>query len=263
MSGSPLGRSSRLDHWKWGLRVIALLVFFIGWEVLASSLHSLLFPTFSETVKSFSQLVVTPRFWDALWISHQALLVGFTAAVLVGTALGLGMGRSRATEQILDPYLNLLLATPMSALIPIVIIAIGLGLPARAFVVFLFAFVVIVVNTRTGLKSIDPSWVEMARAFGANEAQLWKTILIPGALPAMMSGYYLGLGRALTGMITVELLLIAVGIGRLILDFQGVFESGAVYATIMFVVAEAVVLLNLLRWIERRLTPWAGQAAVE
>ncbi len=245
------------------LRVVSLLVFFCGWEVLAHRLNSLLFPSFTETLTAFIALVPTPMFWNAIWVSHQAMFVGFGAAVLIGTTVGVMMGRWRVVEKIFDPYLNLLLATPMSALIPIVILAIGLGLPARALVVFLFAVVVIVVNTRTGLKTLEPSWIEMARSFGAREHQLWRTVLIPGALPSVFTGYYLGLGRALTGMIAVELLLIAVGIGRLILDFQGLFEAGSTYATIMFVVLEAVILLNSLKWLEHRIAPWAGQVTVE
>lgn len=260
-SHSTLATNARV--WRWGLRSGGVVFFFVGWELLAYRLDSLLFPTFTETIAAFSQLVVTAAFWQALWVSHQALLVGFGCALVVGTTLGLLMGRWRTAEKVADPYLNILLATPMSALIPVVILAIGLGLPARALVVFLFSFVVIVVNTRSGLKTLDPSWLEMARSFGASEGQLWRTILIPGALPAMMTGFYLGLGRAMTGMIAVELLLIAVGIGRLILDYQGLFEAGFVYATIMFVVAEAVILLNFLKWVERRITPWAGQVTVE
>jgi NitT/TauT family transport system permease protein len=249
--------------WRWGLRVFAIVVFLVGWQVLALSLDSLLFPSFTETLSAFTELIVTPQFWSALAVSHQALILGFGAALLFGTVLGLVMGRWRSAEKVFDPYLNLLLATPMSALIPIIILAIGLGLPARALVVFLFAVVVIVVNTRTGLRTLDPAWIEMARSFGANERTLWRKVLIPGALPSLMTGFYLGLGRALTGMIAVELLLIAVGIGRLILDYQGMFEAGFVYATIMFVVLEAVILLNLLKWLERRLAPWAGLATVE
>lgn len=249
--------------WRWGLRALAIVVFFAGWQLLAYSLDSLLFPSFTETLSAFTELIVTPEFWNALALSHQALVIGFGAAVLVGTTTGLVMGRWRSAEKVMDPYLNLLLATPMSAIIPIIILAIGLGLPARSLVVFLFAVVVIVVNTRTGLRTLDPAWVEMARSFGARESTLWRKVLIPGALPSIMTGFYLGLGRALTGMIAVELLLIAVGIGRLILDYQGMFEAGFVYATIMFVVLEAIILLNFMKWLERKLAPWAGLATLE
>lgn len=255
--------TSKARAWRWGLRALAVVVFLVGWQALAGALDSLLFPSFTETLAAFLELIATPKFWSAIATSHQALVLGFGAALIFGTLLGLVMGRWRAAEKICDPYLNLLLATPMSAIIPIIILAVGLGLPARALVVFMFAFVVIVVNTRTGLRTLDPAWIEMARSFGADERALWHKILLPGALPSLMTGYYLGLGRALTGMIAVELLLIAVGIGKLILDYQGMFEAGFVYATIMFVVLEAVILLNFMKWLERRLAPWAGLATLE
>jgi NitT/TauT family transport system permease protein len=151
----------------------------------------------------------------------------------------------------------------MSAVIPVIIITFGLGLFSRAAVVLLFAVVVIIMNTRAGLRTLDPGWLEMARSFGATERQLWRTVILPGALPAILTGLQLGVGRALTGMVAVELLLVAVGIGRLITDFQGTFDAGAIYAIVAIVVAEAVILLSALRWLERRFAPWALQIAVE
>jgi NitT/TauT family transport system permease protein len=218
---------------------LSVVVFVLGWELLARVMASVFFPSFSGTVAALFQLVLTIGFWQAVWITHQALLVGFGAALIFGILLGVAMGRWRTIERICDPYLTLLLATPVSAGIPVIILAVGLGLPARALVVFL------------------------ARGFGATERQLWRTILIPGALPAIMTGCYLGLGRALTGMIAVELLLIAVGIGRLILDYQGMFAADLVYATIVFIVCEAVILLSAMRWLERRISPWADLVTVE
>lgn len=253
----------RARYVRWLLRVGSMLLALAAWQWLAYRLDSILFPSFTATAGALATLVFQPAFWQALWVSHQALLVGFGLALLTGTALGLFMGRVPLAEKIIDPYLNILLALPMTALIPIIVLAIGLGLPARALVVFLFSVVVIVVNTRTGLRTVEPVWIEMAHAFGAGEWQLWRTILIPGALPALMTGFYLGLGRALTGMIAVELLLVAVGIGRMILDFQGTFEAASLYATIMLVVTEAVILLSGLKWLERRAAPWARQVSVE
>ncbi len=244
---------------KWGLRLLSLTAFAIGWEVLGRNLNSLLMPTFTETVVALAELVVTPALWQALWISNQAMVLGFGSAVIIGIPLGLLMGRWRAAEPFLNPYLNILLVTPMSALIPIMIMATGLGLVSRVLVVFSFAVVTIVINTRAGLRLVDPAWVEMAQAFGANEAQLWAKILFRGALPAIFTGLRLGLSRSITGMVTVELLLLALGLGRLILDFQGSFEAGALYATVFVVIVEAVVLLRLFKGLERWAAALAGQ----
>ena len=173
------------------------------------------------------------------------------------------MARWRAAEQFINPYLNILLVTPMSALIPIMIMATGLGIVTRVFIVFSFTVVVLVVNTRTGLRTVDPTWIEMARSFGANEWQLWRKILLHGALPAILTGLRLGMARAISGMLFVELLLLALGLGRLILDFQGTFESASLYATVLVIVCEAVALMQVFKWFEYRAAPWTGQVAVE
>jgi NitT/TauT family transport system permease protein len=245
------------------LRACAFAAFATTWELVARQVDGLLFPSFTDTLVALPRLLVQPGLWQAVWISHQAFLLGFGAAVVLGTGVGLLMGRAPAADAFLDPYLTILLATPMSALIPVIIMAIGLDLFARMLVVLLFSVVVIAVNVRTGLRTLDPAWLEMARSFGANERQIWRTVLVPGALPAVVTGLRLGLGRAFTGMVAVELLLVAAGVGRLLLEFQGRFDAGAVYALVLLLVVEAVLLLRGLSWVEGRLTPWAYGAATE
>jgi ABC-type nitrate/sulfonate/bicarbonate transport system permease component len=230
---------------------------------LAIRLNSLLLPSFTETVAALARLLATGLLWEAVWISNQAMVLGFSLAAFVGILLGLLMGRWRAAERYLDPYLNILLVTSKSALIPIVIMAAGLGLLSRVLVVFISAVVVITVNVRAGLRMIDPAWIEMARSFGATERQLWRRVFLRGAFPAILTGLRLGLARSVSGMITVELLLIALGIGRLILYFRETFDAASLYAMVIVVVAEAIVLLQACRWFERRMTPWIGEGVVK
>jgi NitT/TauT family transport system permease protein len=248
---------------RWLLRLGSFVVFAVGWELLAGYIDGLLFPTFTETVVALARLIATPTLWQAIWLSHQALVLGFVPALVLGVGGGLLMGRWTAADAFIDPYLTVLLVTPMSALIPVIIMAVGLDLPARALVVLLFAVVVIAVSTRAGLRTLDPGWVDMVRSFGASERDLWRTVLLPGALPAIMTGLRLGLARAFAGMVAVELLLVAIGVGRLIVNFQGAFDGAAVYATVMVLVVEAVTLLQGLKWLERRLAPWADRIAIE
>ena len=243
------------------LRPLSVALFALCWELLAHRLNSLLLPGFFETIVALARLVTTSQLWQALWLSNQAMLLGFCLAAVVGVPTGLVIGRWRTADRYLDPYLSILIATPKAALIPIVIMATGLGLVSRVLITFTFAVVVITVNARAGLRMLNPSWVEMARAFAASESQLWRKILMPGALPAIVAGLRLGLVRAISGMITVELLLVAVGIGRLILDYQGSYDSASLYATVLVVVAEAILLLRAGRWLEERIVPWASRGA--
>jgi NitT/TauT family transport system permease protein len=230
---------------------------------LARRLDNLLFPSFTETISALAQLIGSAELWEALWVSNQAMVLGFALASSVGILLGLLIGRWRSAERYLDPYLSILLVTPKSALMPLVIMAAGLGLPARVLVTFTFAVVAITVNVRAGVRAIDPNWIEMARSFGASEPQVWRKVLLRGALPAIVTGLRLGLARSVSGMVTLELTFIALGLGRLLLDFEATFQSAGLYATVMVVIAEAVLLLQAFQWLERRMASWAHQVVAE
>src|SRR5262249_61666512 len=112
------------------------------------------------------------------------LILGYAFSVVVGIPLGLLAGRFHWMDRLLNPYVGVLLAMPVAPLIPIVIIALGLGLAARVFIVVLFAFVFITVNTRAGVRCVEPSLIEMAKSFGASEGQILCRIVIPGARAA-------------------------------------------------------------------------------
>jgi NitT/TauT family transport system permease protein len=102
----------------------------------------------------------------------------------------------------------------------------------------------------------------MATSFGAGEREIWRKILLPGSLPAIMTGVRLGLGRGVTGMVIIELLMVAVGIGGLILKFQGQFASDLLYALVILVILEALLLVSAVRFLERKIAPWASGTAL-
>ncbi|MGE0450105.1 MAG: ABC transporter permease [Vicinamibacterales bacterium] len=227
------------------------------WELTGRWSNSLLLPSASETISALVHLATTPLFWHALWASNQALLVGFPLAAAAGVAGGLALARWQTVDRWLDVYVELLLVIPKSAVMPLVVMTLGFGLTPRALVVFIFAFPVIVVTVRSGVRQVDQRLLSMARAFCASEAQIWRRVLVPGARPAVMTALRLGIARAVAGMVTVELLLVAVGVGQLILRFRADFDAGSVYAMVLVVVAEAVVLIRLAGLLERR---WGGLA---
>ncbi|HEX2929094.1 MAG TPA: ABC transporter permease subunit, partial [Candidatus Binatia bacterium] len=165
-------------------------------------------------------------------------------------------------DRVLNPYFGVLLVMPVAPLIPIVIIALGLALAARVFIVVLFALVFITINTRAGVRAVEPALIEMAKSFGARESQIWRRIIIPGAIPAIFAGLRIGLGRAITGMVMVELLLVASGLGRLLLEFSGRMQSDLVFATVLAVIIEALTLLSAMQVIERKIAPWAPNIAI-
>lgn len=240
------------------LRGGVFVAFALAWQLYAIDRNNILIASFSETASAVVELITAnERFWGALLDSNRALAFGFAISVAIGVPLGLVMARSRGIEAAVYPWLNVINAVPIAPLIPLVIMAVGLDLSAKVFVVFLFAFVFIAVNTRAGVRSIEPAFIEMAQSFGCSERQVWRKVLIPGAAPAIMVGLRIGLGRAVTGMVIVEILLTATGLGKLMLEFQGFFQPDRLFATVFLVIFESILLMALMNRISRRLLPWA------
>jgi NitT/TauT family transport system permease protein len=250
-------------HWEWRRithPLIALALFGGAWELFARQSDSLLIPSFGETLASLVGLVISPALWYALAISNLALLLGFGLSLVTGIPLGFAIGRYRVLEGLVNPYLTIFLTVPIAGFIPLLLITLGIGLEARVAIVYMFAIVVLVANCRAGVRQVDPLLIEMARGFGASELQIWRRILLPASVPATMAGVRVSLGHAVTGMVVVELLLVAVGIGRLILELQSQFNASGVYASVVVVVVEAVLLISIAEWVGRRAAPWSRYA---
>jgi ABC-type nitrate/sulfonate/bicarbonate transport system permease component len=247
----------RIAGSPWTYRALVLAIVGLVWQVYATAAESLLIPKFTDTVVGVFTLVQDIETWEAFWLSNQALIWGFAISLTTGIVAGLAAARFRSIEGFIDPYLNILLVTPMAALIPLLIMSLGIGMASRIVLVFVFSVPVIIVNTRAGVRQVEANLIEMAHSYGATERQVWRKILLPGSLPAVMTGVRLGLGRAVTGMVVVELLFVAVGIGNLITGFRGSFDPDLLYAVVILVVIEALILISIVRAVEHRIAPWA------
>jgi NitT/TauT family transport system permease protein len=173
------------------------------------------------------------------------------------------MGRFRAIEHFLDLYINALMSAPATAFVPVLIMWFGLGVQSRIAVVFLFAVFVVVINTMTGVKQVDNVLVEMARSFGAKEREVFFKIMLPAAMPAIMAGVRLGMGRAVKGMITAEMLLTLTGMGAMIMQYGSAFATDALFAVILTILIVAMITMKLVQMIDQRLTGWKVEIAVE
>lgn len=262
VTGEALTRRRRRELnadrlWAVVLPLGVFLVVGAVWQFLASRSDSLIIPTFLETLTGLYELMmVDGDVWEALLLSNQAFVIGYVLAVAIGLPLGLALARMPALDTVADPYLSIWIAMPTAPLIPIIIMAIGIGLWSRVVLVLVFALIYITINTRAGVRSVDRSLVEMAKSFGASEQEVWRRVLLPGSAPALLAGLRLGMARAIDGMIVAELLLVAVGIGNLLLRYRAQFEGGLMFGTVLIVALEASILISLMRILERRFTRW-------
>jgi NitT/TauT family transport system permease protein len=237
----------------WAFRIGSLVVVGIAWELSARQWGGIFFPPLSEVLTALSVLLRDPELLGALAESFSAFFLGLGLAVGFGLVIGALMGRVRLFGRIGVQYTAFFLAVPMSTLVPVVVVAAGVGLAARATVVFLFAFFEIVWNTYLGVRYADRGQVEMATAYGASGWRLFRRVLIPSAMPAILAGLRLGTGRAFIGMIAAELLLASVGLGLLMKRFQSRFMSPELFATVLLMLLIAALVIGLMQYLERRL----------
>ena len=246
-----------------GTNFCSILSLALLWEVTGQAMGSTLIPPLSQIGAAWWKLLSSGKLLSNLSMSLTTLVTGFCLAVLIGVVVGLLMGRFRAVEHFLDLYVNALMSAPSTAFVPVLILWFGLGVESRVAVVFLFAVFVIIINTMTGVKQVDTVLVEMARSFGAREKEIFFMIILPAALPAIMAGLRLGMGRAVKGMVTAEMLLTLTGIGAMIMQYGSSFATDSLFAVIFTILLIALLTMKAVQWLDRRLTGWKAEIAIE
>lgn len=236
--------------------LFALLVGAAAWELAGRALHFSFLPRFSNVLRAALELIASGQILGHLGASLVSMMVGYGLAASGGVMLGLLMGRYRVVEYVMEPYVGAFLATPKLVFVPILYALFGMGRGTQVAIVFLSAFFIIVVNTMGGIRNVDESYVEMARAFGASERQLFWKVLLPGALPLTMAGLRLGTGRAVKGMISGEMFITLFGLGALLRKYGGRFDSERVFAILLVVIGVALICSFAVRIIERRVIAW-------
>jgi NitT/TauT family transport system permease protein len=189
-------------------------------------------------------------------VSLATLGVGFGVSVVLGVGLGLLTGRSRVAEAVLDPHLNALYATPQVALTPLLMMWLGLGFAVKVVIIFLFAFFPILINTTSGVKNVSASLVEVGHAYLASERQILFKVVFPAALPFIMAGIRLAVGRALVGMVVAELFTAITGLGAMLTLYGNLFETAKMFVVIVVFGLLGVGLIRATQALESRMARW-------
>src|SRR6516164_11212685 len=226
------------------------------WEIAGRYASPAFLVPFSETVARLYELALDGRLWMQFLDSATLFLTGFVLALGVGMPAGLLLARARALRIGIEPYIMLLYATPMVALIPFILSLMGFGFFPKVLVVFLFAVFPILYNTVEGARSIKPELIEVARSFRSSEWALWREVMLPYTLPYTMTGVRQAIGRALVGMIAAEFFLSATGFGQLIMSASQNFDTGGVFASMLVIGLLGVALTRLGLLIEQHFARW-------
>jgi NitT/TauT family transport system permease protein len=243
-------------HLTWWLRGVSLLVLLILWEWYGRRTNPILFTYPTAIARATLDMLADGSLLKALGQSCYVLALGFALGTLGGGVLGLLTGRSMVAAALLDIPVTALYATPMVALVPILVLWFGFGTSAKVMVVLLFTIFPVLINTMRGVREVDSRLVEVARAFCSTEYRLWIDLVLPSALPFVMTGIRLAIGRALIAVIVAEFYTAISGLGYLIVSNAHAFQTARVFVPVVVLMALGVVTTGLLEVAEARLTPW-------
>lgn len=235
---------------------LSLVAGLIVWEIVGWATGAAFMAPFSLTILRLFTLAGEPRFWAQALDSALLFTTGFALAILVGMPLGLLFARMRAVRVGVEPYIMILYATPMVALIPFILSLMGFGFAPKVLVVFLFTVFPILYNTVEGARSIKPELVEVARSFRSGEWALWREVMLPYTLPFTMTGVRQAIGRGLVGMVAAEFFLSSTGLGQLIMTSTQNFDTPTLFALILLIGLLGVALTRLGHNIENRFARW-------
>ncbi len=236
----------------------SILVWCLLWEVIGQSGRMYLVPPFSSVLAAVVDLVQLEKFQTATVTTLRAFAIGMVLAAVIGIALGVLMGRVKAADKLLGMWVNLFVSAPLSALVPVLMILSGMGERTIIVSVFLFAVWIIVLDTRAGVQHVSTSLVEMGRSYGASRWQLYTRIILLAALPEILAGLRLGLIRGVKGVVIGQLLVSIIGYGELFELYSRNFLMEEFWALTILLFAFAMVVSELVAYLEKRIEFYAG-----
>jgi NitT/TauT family transport system permease protein len=245
---------SRLSVTQW--RLIALAAFVLVWHLASLPAGRLLLPSPVDIFPALVDELRSGQLAAATVVSLEVFVVGYVLAVVTGVALGVLMGGLPRLGETLEIYVNAVNATPRIALIPLFILWFGLGPVAKIAVVWFMAVLPIVINTYAGVQNTDPDLLEAARSFGAKRGQLFRHIMLPGALPYVVTGLRLGASMAMIGTVFAELQTALAGLGYLMAQFSGSFQTAKYFVPVLVLAVMGMLVSEALKIVERRLARW-------
>jgi ABC-type nitrate/sulfonate/bicarbonate transport system permease component len=234
------------------LPVTSVAVILSVWEIAvrASWISPLFLAAPSEIVLRAIELFRTGEIYPHLIVSVEEGIIGFCLALVIGVLLGLLMGRFDRIRRALEPLAMGLYSTPSVALLPLFILWLGIGLWSKVLVVFLSTVFSVLVNTQAGVRNCNPRLIETARAFCATESVIFFEIVLPAALPFIVAGIRISIGRMLIAVFVAEIYASSKGIGFMIVQAGSQFDTPTMFVGVLLLTCTGIVLSQLLRLVE-------------
>lgn len=253
----------RIDPLILGLQLAVGVGFVAGWQLLTSIgvLDTFFFSQPTSIAQRVWTWLTTGTIYDDLLITLQEALLALIIGAVLGLLVGFALARNRLLAAVLDPYVKMLNAIPRVVLAPIFLLWFGLGIWSKVAFGVTLVFFIVFFNTYQGVREVSSVLVDNARMLGASERDLIRQVFLPSALTWIFSSLHVSVGFAIVGAVVGEYLGSAKGIGYVIAQAEGTFDTTGVFAGIVVLAAVVVVIDLLVNRVERRLLRWRPEPA--
>ncbi|EFE97369.1 taurine ABC transporter permease TauC [Serratia odorifera] len=248
----------------WLSAATLLVTLAVWWGITALGLISPLFLPSPQQVLHQLLTIASPQgFMDATLWQHLAaslgrILLALLAAVMIGVPVGIAMGLNDTVRGILDPLIEIYRPVPPLAYLPLMVIWFGIGETSKILLIYLAIFAPVTLSTVAGVRSVAQVRLRAARALGANRWQVLRFVVLPNALPEILTGIRIGLGVGWSTLVAAELIAATRGLGFMVQSAGEFLATDVVIAGISVIAIIAFGLELGLRALQRRLTPWHG-----
>ncbi|GAC1315850.1 MAG: ABC transporter permease [Chloroflexota bacterium] len=246
------------------LSILSPIILLGLWEFFAQIrvIDTRFFPAPSSIfVVLFTMLQPSPQYpsgelWLHLSISLTRIVIGFAIGAVPGILLGVAMGIFGPVRAVIQPLVDALFPIPKNAILPLFIMIFGIGEESKYAIIATAVFFLVLINTVSGVRNIEPIYLDVGKNFHASRLMMFTDIALPGALPMIVTGVKLGMGVALLVIVTAEFVGAKSGIGYLIWTSWQIFQVEKLYVGLMVIAVVGFATAIFLNWIERTVVPW-------
>ncbi|WP_338799045.1 taurine ABC transporter permease TauC [Pseudomonas monteilii] len=256
-------RRQRSTRWISTLTLTSLLL--VWWLVTAAGWIEPLFLPSPGDILAKAWTLLTQGYMDASLWQHLGASLGriglaLVAAPLTAIPVGIAIGYNRVARGILDPLIEFYRPIPPLAYLPLIVIWCGIGELSKVLLIYLAIFAPIAIATATGVRTVDPAKLRAAQSLGATKAQLIRHVILPSALPDILTGIRIGLGVGWSTLVAAELIAATSGLGFMVQSAAQFLVTDVVVLGILLIALIAFALEMGLRALQRKLVPWHGQS---
>ncbi len=253
----PRGRRRRRGLTS-AISTASVIVVLAAWQLCASAgvVDQKLTSSPWGVVQAARFLIDSGQLGSEVASSAKLFGVGLGLAIVIGALGGVLIGWWRLVAAVFEPWIAILYAMPLIALLPLILVWFGIGFTAEVVMVVLISVFPVLVSVMTGTRNADQELVRLARSFCGSELAIIRTVLLPSLIPYFVSGVRLAIGSALVGVVVSEYFLGNGGIGGLIVTAGENLQSGEVFVGITILALSAIVMTGLLRRAERHFSQW-------